>query len=282
MSETTPRVQSLGPNRMLVAGRGGWLVANPNDTYVGAAVCRYGEYNYIESKLLAQLVQPGAVVVEGGANIGAHTLSLARAVGPGGRVIAFEPQPAVFYDLCAVAALNGLTQIDARRQGLGREPGWLQVDGQDDPSRAHNAGGRSLATQGSGPAVPIVRLDDVFAEPGAPQRLDMIKLDVEGMEGEALAGAEGVIARHKPALYVENDRIAHSEALIRQIWELGYKLWWHKPALFAADNYFGVSQNVYGRMISLNMLALPDGVAHRVEGLQPVEDATYNPVAPRR
>jgi hypothetical protein len=63
---------------------------------------------------------------------------------------------------------------------------------------------------------------------------------------------------------------------------LGYQLWWHKPALFAADNYFGVAQNVYGRVISLNMLALPAGAAHQVQGLQPVDDPTYNPVALRR
>jgi FkbM family methyltransferase len=272
------RLLTLGPNRVLVAGRDGWLIANPNDFYIGAAIIRYGEYHREESDLMAQLLGPGSVVVEGGANIGAHTLALARAVGETGRVIAFEPQPMIYHELCAVAALNGVSQIETRRQGLGREPGRLWVDQVDDPSTPHNAGNHSLKAEGAGPPADIVRLDDVFAEPGAPHRLDLFKLDVEGMESSALAGAEGVIARFQPALYVENDRRELSEALIRQIWSYGYAIWWHLPAMFSPQNFFGVAENAYVGFVSVNMLCLPKTTPHSVDGLMPVEDPTFHPV----
>jgi FkbM family methyltransferase len=272
------RLLSLGPNRVLVAAREGWLIANPNDFYIGAALIRYGEYHREETDLMAQLLGPGSVVVEGGANIGAHSLTFARIVGETGRVMAFEPQPMVFNELCAVAALNGVAQIETRRQGLGHEPGRLWIDKVDDPAAPHNAGNHELKAQGAGASVEIVRLDDVFAEPGAPQRLDLIKLDVEGMESSALAGAESVIARFKPALYVENDRSELSQALIRQIWSYDYALWWHLPPMYSADNFFGVAENAYEGYISANMLGLPKNVAHSVEGLLAVEDAAFHPV----
>jgi hypothetical protein len=145
----------------------------------------------------------------------------------------------------------------------------------------HNAGGRELSESGAGAAVEIVRLDDMFAAPGAPTRLDLIKLDVEGMEGAALAGAAQAIARFRPALYVENDRPNASEALIRQIWSYGYQIWWHLPRLFAPDNFFGVAENIYGKIISANMLALPASAGHSVDGLAPVVDAAFHPVFSR-
>lgn len=272
------RTLPLGPNRVLVAARDGWLIANPNDAFIGAALLRYGEYQREESDLLVQLVRPGAVVVEGGANIGAHTLALARAVGPGGRVLAFEPQPGAYQQVCAAAALNGLSQIEARRQGLGASAAQLRIDAVDDPTQIHNGGRHALSATGAGAVVEVVRLDDVFAAPGAPQRLDLIKLDIEGMEAAALAGAQGVIARFRPALYVENDRPDLSQALICQIWSYDYQLWWHLPGMFAADNFFGDAENIYQGLVSANMLALPKPGPHSVSGLLAVEDAGFHPV----
>jgi FkbM family methyltransferase len=272
------RTLQLGPNRVLVAARDGWLIANPNDGFIGAALLRYGEYQREESDLLVQLVRPGAVVVEGGANIGAHTLALARAVGPAGRVMAFEPQPSAYHQVCAVAALNGFGQIEARRQGLGAAAAELRINTVDDPASIHNGGRHALCATGAGAAVDVVRLDDVFAAPGAPHRLDLIKLDIEGMEAAALAGAQDVIARFRPALYVENDRPELSQALIRQIWSYDYQLWWHLPSMFAADNFFGAAENIYEGMVSANMLALPKRGDHNVSGLLMVEDAGFHPV----
>src|SRR5258708_2093762 len=99
---------------------------------------------------------------------------------------------------------------------------------------------------------------------------DMLKIDVEGMEGEVVAGAEKTIARFRPALYVENDRDKHSAALIRQLLNLGYRLYWHFPPLFNRDNYFHASENVFGRIVSINMLALHRSFPQNIQGLREI------------
>jgi hypothetical protein len=62
------------------------------------------------------------------------------------------------------------------------------------------------------------------------------------MEGEVLAGASGQIVRHRPILYVENDRRENSAGLIRMIDELGYDASWHMPQMFNPNNFHLRSQ----------------------------------------
>jgi hypothetical protein len=66
--------------------------------------------------------------------------------------------------------------------------------------------------------VPVARLDDVLAE--AP---DIIKIDVEGMEPAVLEGARGVLARHRPAVYVETLDDAAFAAVAAILGPLGYR-----------------------------------------------------------
>jgi hypothetical protein len=60
-----------------------------------------------------------------------------------------------------------------------------------------------------------------------------------------------------PFLYVENDRDEMSKELIQWLLSAGYRLYWHLPPLFSADNFFANPENVFGSLISANMLAVP-------------------------
>jgi hypothetical protein len=91
-----PRSLILDANGAVVLGRHGYFLVNRNDFYIGKAIEIYGEYGGLESAFLQCLVKEGDNVIEVGANIGAHTISLARSVGPRGRVFAFEPQRACY------------------------------------------------------------------------------------------------------------------------------------------------------------------------------------------
>jgi hypothetical protein len=64
-----------------------------------------------------------------------------------------------------------------------------------------------------------------------------VKADVEGMELSVLRGAEQTLRRHRPLLYVENDRQASSPALIEYLQSLEYDLYWHLPPLFNPRNH---------------------------------------------
>ena len=98
----------------------------------------------------------------------------------------------------------------------------------------------------------------------------MLKVDVEGMETDVLLGARDTIGRLRPILYIENDRRAQSEGLIKLIGELGYNMWWHLPPLFNPSNFAGASQNIFGGIVSINLLCLPEEEPAKISGLRPV------------
>src|SRR5450432_2523093 len=87
--------------------RHGPRLALVGDRYITGSLERYGEFSPGEWELFAQLVKPGMTVVEAGANIGSHSVALARACFPGPLYL-FEPQHRVFQILCANLALNGI------------------------------------------------------------------------------------------------------------------------------------------------------------------------------
>jgi len=245
----------------LVDAREGKLLVNSNDMFVGQAILRYGEYSEIEAQMLRGLVKPGSVVVEVGANLGTHTLVLANAVGPRGFVYAYEPQRVVFQTLCANLALNSVTHVDARHAAAGDQNGVVLLPDFDYTGH-HNYG--VIAANGftHGRKVRKVRLDDDLAL----AKLRLIKIDVEGMELEVLSGAEALISVHRPILYVENDRVEKSAALISHIAERGYRLYWHLPPLFNPENWNRVEENIWPNIVSVNMLCLPREMEQSVEG----------------
>ncbi len=240
-----------------------YLVTDP---YVGQSLDCYGEYSEEEVALLRMVVRPGWLVLDIGANVGALTVSLAQATGPTGVVLAIEPQRVIFQILCANVALNGLQNVYTNQSAVGRKSGTVTVPNFN-YSAAANFGGVSLGGWTEGERVSQVTVDSLELP-----ACHLIKIDVEGMEGEVIAGAEQTIRRYWPILYVENDRMEHSAALIRQVLDLGYRLYWHLPPLFNPQNYFGVGENMFGRIVSVNMLGLPASVPQEVQGLHEIID----------
>ena len=208
----------------LKATRHGLMLYNSKDSYIGRSFDLYGEFSEGEVNLFRQLVATG----DGGAR---HRRQYRRphalfrgAVGPGGRVIAYEPQRVIHQMLCANLALNGITNVQRAACGS-RVVSAASPACPSSITRAHNNfGGISLGTGGPSEPVDIIPVDALGLE-----RCDFMKIDVEGMEGEVLAGATSTIARFRPVLYVENDRREKSAPLIEQLLSFDYELFWHVP-----------------------------------------------------
>ena len=247
--------------------RHGPMLALPGDAYVTRCLEVYGEFSPGERALMEQLVAPGTVVVEVGANIGAHTVTLARACAPG-PLYAFEPQQRVFQILCANLVLNGIENVVASPDACGAQPGEAMIPHMD-YGRDGNFGAVSLNTEDPGGwPVRVVRIDDLNL---ASCRL--IKIDVEGFEAEVLRGAAATLARHRPFLYVENDRREKQRELIALVHELGYRAYWHTPPIIQTDNFNGVRENVFGtNYLSVNMLCLPVEMTVQID-LEPIDPA---------
>jgi len=239
--------------------RHGWMLYHGADQYIGRGLNKYGEFSESEVLLFGLLLRPGDLVVEAGANIGAHTLAMAKMVGEKGLIYAFEPQRLVYQVMVANVAINSLSNVMAMQAGLGKSEGTINVPVLD-PAMEHNFGGVSISQHEAGEQVPVRMIDSLSLD-----RCRLIKADVEGMECDVLEGARDTIMRLRPILYVENDREENSHRLIALIQSYGYRLWWHLPPLYNPDNFRGDKENLFGNILSVNMLCLPQEGEHVVD-----------------
>lgn len=234
--------------------RHGRMMYLNNDEYIGRSLDLYGEFSELEWNLFSQIIKPDMTVIDVGANIGAHTIPMAKAVGAGGHVLAFEPQRMIFNMLCGNIALNALINVKPFMNAVGNEPGVTDVPIMN-INKINNFGGVSLTAcpkSVSCEPVPVVTIDNF-----ALAKCHFLKIDVEGMEQSVIEGATQLLKRCCPIIYVENDRVNKSEPLIRTILNKGYRLYWHAPPLFNPNNFLARSEDVFPRLVSLNMIGIP-------------------------
>ena len=276
----TPPTIAVAPPYHLVQARHGWMLANPNDFYLGKAIVEYGEYGELEGQFITRLLSARkGTVIEVGANIGTHTVPLAKALARKRReMIVFEPQPFLFQNLCANLALNGLINVTAWPWACGAksEVVYFPSPEYDAPG---NFGGISMASEAGSKSIaaPCVRLDDVIE----PDTVGLLKIDVEGYELKVLQGADDVLTRSRPVLYLENDRVEKSQALIEWLWSKDYQLFWCIHQLFNPNNFFKNEVNIYDDVASFNMLGLPRELKIPVDGWQEIASATDHPLRGR-
>jgi len=153
-----------------------------------------GERFVAERHLLHRLLRPGMRVADVGANIGYYALLFARAVGPEGAVLCYEPEPDNLVELERTLSWNGLANVRVLPVAVGDSDGEAFL--------ARGVNGRVSANGGPPPpgavTVPLRRLDTLL-----PEGVDLLKVDVEGYEGRVLDGAERLLREHRPVLVVE-------------------------------------------------------------------------------
>ncbi|MFK7941531.1 MAG: FkbM family methyltransferase [Paracoccaceae bacterium] len=258
----------------LVEGRHGRFLANPQDIYMGRSLLTYGEFSEAEWVMLDQILRPGMTAIEAGSNMGALTVPMAKKIGRGGLLYAFEPQIPIFQQLCANLALNDLLNVQAFNCGCGERPEWLSIV-RPDPARETNFGGIPLdKLQGNtSTRVRIETLDEALDL----QSLHLLKADVEGMEVKVLKGASGLIAKHRPLLYLEANKDDAPE-IINHVLGLDYDMWWHFPPMFSPKNFTGHTENLFGRITSKNVICAPAERKFKVQGLTQITATKGQPV----
>ncbi|MFO1070008.1 MAG: FkbM family methyltransferase [Geminicoccaceae bacterium] len=164
---------------------------------------------------------PGMRAFDVGANHGIYALTLARLAGPAGSVVAFEPGSEPRALLERGIERNGLGWCEVVRSAVADRPGEGRL-------YSHGASeGATLAPQagGSGETVRVTTLDSIWAACGEPA-LDFLKLDVEGFELPALAGARRLLAVADPLVMFEiSGERARLDALAPVFSGLGYALY---------------------------------------------------------
>jgi FkbM family methyltransferase len=175
--------------------------------------------------ILATLVHPGDVVLDVGASWGMFTYRLAHQVGPGGRVVAFEPNPLVLPSLEAIAA--GCPGVVIHPVALSDAPGSASLHVPTlrrpvaSPRAIHPMASLSVPSNRTEAAhetveVEVQRLDDALGA-DAERPISFVKCDVEGHELAVLRGADAVLAS-RPAILIEVEQ-RHQDTPIEEVFE---------------------------------------------------------------
>ena len=243
--------------------RHGLFLAEDRDM-ISAMLRMYGEWGENSFRMLKPLIPAGGCVVDVGANVGCLSLAFAHCVGPQGRVLAFEPQRRVFYNLCANILINELFWVQAYHCLIGDREGTIPLPLQqlDRPAATRiNRGGVSFVeelqagafAEAGSERLPIHRLDDLLADLPA---CHLVKVDVEGAEPLVLQGMQETLRTRRPYLYLE----CGSEALHGQLMPLlddqNYAAFWH-PALHFHPGNYRQAGNFTGSKGDLNLLCVP-------------------------
>ncbi|MBT2337396.1 FkbM family methyltransferase [Variovorax paradoxus] len=253
----------------LTEARHGRFLVNRNDTYVGRSVLAYGEWSEAEVQLFRQIVRPGDVVLEAGANIGTHTVPISAMVGDGGRVYAFEAARSTHQLLCANLALNERFNVHALNKAIGRTVDTVRFPAID-PRQPFNFGCASLRGAEQQPSEATESVDMLSIDSMALDRLDFIKSDIEGFELEMLEGARETLGRLRPVVYLEVDSsngrpTGNRDELVSLLESFGYGAYYYIAPMFLSDNARGVQEDIF-RSSSLDLICVPEDKAH-IEGL---------------
>ena len=154
-----------------------------------------GEYESFITELFAKEVKDGDIVVDIGANIGCHTLALAKLVGEKGKVYAFEPHPETFALLKKNIEENKYTNVIAEQKAISDKPGVIKLYLAKKNRTTTHSIVKNQYTQDSFFEVEAVALDDYFKQRNE-SIVNFIKLDVEGAEHHTMLGMRKLIQRN--------------------------------------------------------------------------------------
>ena len=192
---------------------------------------------------LNKLLTPGAVFIDGGANLGVHSLLASRLVGPSGEVHAFEAAWPNARVLRRSLRLNNMTNVIVHEAALGAlhstvcmptptvGPGGNRSTGR---KQVHHMDYRVTMKTGTtlcGDSLSAVPLESLDALSDSMPRIDVIKVDIQGSELNMLKGAEAILRSRQPILIfeLEEDRLvplnASSAAVVEYVTSLGYDVY---------------------------------------------------------
>lgn len=203
------------------------MYLDPTDEVVSPMLLRDGCYEPFETEVIKSVVKPGDVVVDLGANVGYFTLLLARLVGETGKVIAFEPDPHNFGLLRKNIRANGYRNVVLHQQAVGQRSGTQKLF-----LCEKNRGDHRLYDSQDGRATVDVSVTTIDQALGKGQRVDFIKMDIQGCEPGALQGMQETL-RHNPGVKMITEFWPEGlsrygvepEDYWRQLTRCGFHLW---------------------------------------------------------
>ncbi len=230
---------------VLISTNHGAMLVNRNDYHltegggygVGYQLLSKSSFDQSEVDFALQLLNTrrevygdGVVAIDCGANIGVHTIEWAQYMHTWGNVIAIEAQERIFYALAGNIIINNCSNARAIWAALGSEEGFIKVP-QPNYNMPASFGSLEIrknnGTEFIGQDIDYkdttIRTRMVSIDSMHLHRIDLMKIDIEGMEMEALVGARDSIEKLKPQLIIEKIKSNETD-LTNFLIGLGYKI----------------------------------------------------------
>jgi hypothetical protein len=200
------------PN-VLVSSDYGPMIVNRYDQVIGANISQHGYWSNNDINLIKSLIQfrlnntEKILFYDVGANIGTHSLALAKIFQDKIAIRSFEAQRLIFYMLCGTIALNGLNNIKLENIAVSDiDRSFVDIH-LPDYTKINNFGGFELAPAEQSDNHDMVKSAHESIETRTldsyDETVDFIKMDIEGMEDKALRGAVNLIDKSRPICFIE-------------------------------------------------------------------------------
>lgn len=211
------------------------------DNYISSTVRRLGAWEPEVQEQIVTCLRPGDTALDIGGNIGCHAALMASIVGPTGRVHTFEPVARNVELLRKMKGVNSFENLEIHPVAVSDKEDRLSIN-----VHATNSGGNSIASHSNSSHVEYIRAVDLdtYMLPKL-DRLDFVKIDIEGHEGPAIKGAAKTLARFKPNLIMElcPDALRRNGtdpvALVQILFDAGLDV-----TIIGAEDHFAAAQDV--------------------------------------
>lgn len=224
-----------------------------NDSVIGACLKACGEFSENENIMLSKFLNNDDIVIDVGANIGTQTLFFAHQVGEGGKVLAFEPQNIISQCLQTNLTINDISNVQVYTIGISDKDGWARINDEEfsEEGRYGEAG-----IQEKGTLIPTLKLDNLDIN-----KCNLIKIDIEGHEWNAIKGGKKFLKKHKPIIYLEAKKTDGTKNYLKWFFDNGWRCYWHFAWWFRKNNYKNnVNVNFLGQG-DMNIVAIPNDIA---------------------
>ncbi|MEX0944418.1 MAG: FkbM family methyltransferase, partial [Balneolaceae bacterium] len=199
----------------------GITICTPDDHTLLTRYVLEEQKNWYEAELsfIKNFVKPGMTILDIGAGFGVYTLPIAKKIGNSGSVYSFEPSPMLNRYLEKSIKINGFNQIELINLAVTDQVGKQQFE-----ADSQNPENGQLNPEGE-VEVMTTTLDAWWQLNGLPN-IDLIKIDVNGMELNVLKGAENLLSKNSPFLLiaVPNSK-DQMDAIIKYLNSIDYELY---------------------------------------------------------
>lgn len=220
MSATPSRKICSGPDRSLYKTPDGNLYWLNSQGYLDKKIIEEGVFELHSTNLVHKLIKKGDVVLDVGANIGYYAVIFSKLVGESGKVHAFEPTEHFLAPLRENLKINNITNVEVHTFGLSDKVQSLLIDIGPSSATLHSPLGFDTVLRQERIALSTL---DVFVEEAGIQRIDFIKIDIDGHEPLFFEGAWRTILKFSPKILFEISHLHYLQAGI-VAWDFFEKL----------------------------------------------------------